>query len=74
MVASQGFEPQYAESESAVLPLNDEATSEGRAAFCGWGHRGEQDTPTTRTSYEVRGGWVNADNGISEDREDGQGK
>jgi hypothetical protein len=27
LVASQGFEPQYAESESAVLPLNDEATS-----------------------------------------------
>jgi hypothetical protein len=26
LVASQGFEPQYAESESAVLPLNDEAT------------------------------------------------
>ncbi len=25
LVASQGFEPQYAESESAVLPLNDEA-------------------------------------------------
>ncbi len=28
MVASQGFEPQYAESESAVLPLNDEAMRE----------------------------------------------
>jgi hypothetical protein len=26
MVASQGFEPRYAESESAVLPLNEEAT------------------------------------------------
>jgi hypothetical protein len=30
LVASQGFEPQYAESESAVLPLNDEATDERR--------------------------------------------
>jgi hypothetical protein len=26
VVASQGFEPRYAESESAVLPLNEEAT------------------------------------------------
>jgi hypothetical protein len=26
LVASQGFEPRYAESESAVLPLNEEAT------------------------------------------------
>ncbi len=31
LVASQGFEPQYAESESAVLPLNDEATGESLA-------------------------------------------
>ena len=31
MVASQGFEPQYAESESAVLPLNDEAIIAGTA-------------------------------------------
>ena len=30
LVASQGFEPQYAESESAVLPLNDEAMLEIR--------------------------------------------
>jgi hypothetical protein len=29
LVASQGFEPQYAESESAVLPLNDEAIRAG---------------------------------------------
>ena len=31
LVASQGFEPQYAESESAVLPLNDEAIIAGTA-------------------------------------------
>jgi hypothetical protein len=61
VVASQGFEPQYAESDSAVLPLNDEATSEWRVAFALPGSpRGVGRAPATKTSYEVGVGWVNA--------------
>jgi hypothetical protein len=42
LVASQGFEPQYAESESAVLPLNDEAIRQTSQKH-GSGQRGERD-------------------------------
>jgi hypothetical protein len=33
LVAPQGFEPRYAESESAVLPLNERATGNINVAF-----------------------------------------
>ena len=61
LVASQGFEPQYAESESAVLPLNDEATGLERAAnLSPRSPRGAGPTPATHSSYEELAGWVNA--------------
>ena len=47
MVASQGLEPQQAESESAVLPLHHEASS----TFLDWrGRRGSNPQPPDRQS------------------------
>ena len=60
LVASQGFEPQYAESESAVLPLNDEATSESpRLGFSGSGPGRVPDHKPTCSSYRDRAAGVN---------------
>ena len=48
MVASQGLEPQQAESESAVLPLHHEATAR---TFSNWrGRRGSNPQPPDRQS------------------------
>ena len=49
MVASQGLEPQQAESESAVLPLHHEANS--FVTFSYWrGRRGSNPQPPDRQS------------------------
>jgi hypothetical protein len=65
LVASQGFEPQYAESESAVLPLNDEAMSAGTARNVALPKLRLRAKPTRSTgqSYEVGRPRVNERNG-----------